>query len=82
MNRTQWKLVLAVLSVMFSFNAYAEEEVVQVQKNWQCYAVDQGGHYWKSTGMTQERAGEVAMSFCGAYSPNGKSCQVSKCMEV
>jgi hypothetical protein len=64
--------LIALLLALFS---------VQANANWQCYAVDQGNHFWKSSGMTQERASQVALSFCSAYSPNGKSCQVSKCME-
>lgn len=72
----------ALSASFFSFNIYAQQEVAEAQTSWQCYAVDQGGHFWKSTGMTQKRASAVAMSFCGAYSPNGKTCQVSKCREI
>jgi hypothetical protein len=64
-------IVLSFLSA-FTFNAYAE---------WKCYAVDQRGHYWMSTGMTQERAAIVALNFCNAYSPYANSCHQSKCFE-
>lgn len=67
----QRRVILSMLCLI-SLNAYAD---------WECYTVDQGGHYWMSTGMTQERAVAVAMSFCSSHSPNGKSCQPSKCME-
>lgn len=72
------KSCLVIMSIFFFVNAHAQEVV---QTSWECYAADQGGHFWKSTGMTQERALAVAMSFCGAYSPNGKTCQMSKCLE-
>lgn len=67
------KFLLSGLLSMFALNAYAE---------WQCYAVDAGGHYWKSTGQTQDRANAVAMNFCTAHSPNGSSCQTDKCLEI
>jgi hypothetical protein len=54
---------------------------LSAQADWQCYTVDQGGHYWRSVGMTQERAIAVAMNFCTAHSPHGSSCEVSKCFE-
>lgn len=67
----QRKMIFSILC-LFSLNVYAD---------WECYTVDQGGHYWRSTGMTQDRAIAVAMNFCSAHSPNGKSCQPSKCLE-
>jgi hypothetical protein len=67
------KLVLLNVLSILSINAHAE---------WQCYTVDKGGHYWTSTGSTPERATGVAMSFCKAYSPNGKTCQLNKCLET
>lgn len=72
MKQAKLILMIALISA-FSVNAYAD---------WQCYANDQGNHWWTSPGMTQERASAVAMSFCSSFSPNGKSCQVSKCKEI
>lgn len=56
---------LFVIMCLFSLNVYAD---------WEAYTVDQGGHYWCSTGMTADRAIAVAMNFCTAHSPNGQSC--------
>ena len=67
----QKKVILTILC-LFSVNVHAD---------WLCYTVDKNGHFWRSTGMTQDRAVAVAMSFCSAHSPDGKSCQPSKCME-
>lgn len=66
-----WKLVLAVSFFSLGANAFAD---------WQCYVVDKGGHRWASTGMTQDHANQVAMSFCTAYSPNSSSCHTASCL--
>lgn len=72
MKHALWISILSSALTTLSLNAYAE---------WQCYVVDQGGHYWTSPGSTQERATAVALSFCSAYSPNGHTCHMSKCLE-
>ncbi len=71
MKLTLWKFILISSLSALTFNTYAD---------WQCYANDSGGHYWTSTGTTQDRATAVALSFCSAYSPDSGSCQVSKCL--
>jgi len=68
MKKTIWIFLLIFSSL--SMNAYAQFE---------CFAGDKGGHYWTSTGQTQDRATAVAMSFCTAYSPDSASCQITKC---
>lgn len=65
------KVVLLCLFSMVTLNANAD---------WQCYAADKNGHFWKSEGSTQDRASAVAMSFCSAYSPDGPTCQIDKCL--
>lgn len=72
MQLTIRKFLLLSLMSAVSLNVYAE---------WQCYVGDQGGHYWTSTGSTQELANAVATNFCTAYSPNGDTCQTNKCFE-
>jgi hypothetical protein len=69
---TFWKFILSTSLSILTLNAYAEE--------WQCIAADEGGHRWSSTGMTQDHANTVALSFCTAYSPNSGSCHVSSCV--
>jgi hypothetical protein len=76
MKLTLSHFVLKCISVsvfsFFSLNAYAD---------WECYVADDGGHFWKSTGMTQERAVAVAKSFCSSYSPMGGTCHEDKCFD-
>jgi hypothetical protein len=69
-NITIGKLVLLFVLSFCGFNAYA---------NFQCYAMDSGGHTWTSEGLTEEHANTVALSFCSAYSPDSGSCHMSKC---
>jgi len=66
------KIVVISMVSLFSLNTYAD---------FLCYTVDQGGHYWRSTGTTEERATAVAMNFCSGNSPNGDTCQPAKCLE-
>ena len=72
MKFTLSKFVFVSLLSLLSLNAYAD---------WECFAGDAGGHFWKSTGMIQERAVAVAMSFCSSFSPNGDSCHEDKCFD-
>lgn len=64
-------MIFTLLSVSAS-NAYAM---------WQCYVADKGGHVWESKGLTQENALAVATSFCKSFSPNGKSCRTTECVQ-
>jgi len=57
---------------MFAFNTYAD---------WQCSVMDKGGHRWAFSGMTEDHANQVAMSFCTAYSPDSGTCHVAGCSE-
>ena len=72
MRITFWKFVVLIALNIVALNAHADEE-------WQCIASDQGGHRWLSTGMTQDHANAVALSFCTAYSPDSESCHISSC---
>lgn len=47
--------------------------------DWQCSVMDKGGHRWAFSGMTQDRANQVAMSFCTSYSPNSGTCHTTSC---
>lgn len=70
MNKVLWTILLTSLSIL-SLNASA---------NVQCFVKDKGGHMWASEGSTEDRATAVAQSFCSAYSPNGATCQFSRCI--
>lgn len=72
MKWTSVKCLLFSLLCALSFNVYSE---------WRCYAADQGGHYWMSSGSTEERASVIALNFCTAFSPHAGSCYKSKCVE-